>query len=88
MGAAGLAFLGWGSSGLATFSKVVFLLEEDLLEEGGPKGASTATCLGTCLVGAFPLALVVVSSGEETISSTYWGSCSEGLVDLGVLRVL
>ena len=50
-------------------------------------GCSIGTYLDTCLAGAFPLALSAASSGEKTISSTWWVFCSEGPVCLGVLWV-
>ena len=91
MGIAFLAFFDLGSAGLSstgtclgTYSGVAFLSDEALLVEGFTFRVSTGTCMGTCLVGAFPLTLTEVSSGAETSSSTWSGSCSEGLVGLGV----
>jgi len=71
-GLAFLAFFNLGSSGLSSTrtclgicSEVAFLLDEVLLVEGFTFGVLTGTCVGTCLPGAFPVALTKVSSGVE-----------------------
>ena len=87
-----LTFLDLGSSGLVsvgtcwgTCSEATFLFDEALLEESHADGEEADTCLEACSAGAFSLSLAAVSSGEETISSTCWGSCYERPTGLGVL---
>jgi len=89
-----LTFLDLRSSGLAsigtywgTCSEVAFLFDETLLEESFSYGVEAGTCSEACLAGASPLSVPAVLSGEEAISSTYWGSCVEGLASLEVLWV-